>query len=129
MCNPCAQKLEETFRRMAVGQNFQTPDALLGRPFTIDMISPISVHIIPQNITISRAAFFEALHYLHSNGHISSNPCSIESSNEPNASGPLCQASRAQNGNVRCINYILPILENCNFVSINSQRQNSVWLM
>ena len=89
------------------------------------------IKITPQNINISRAAFLAALHYLHEyqRNHGVNTPCPISSNNDQEKAGALCVAARNQNGNTRCINYILPILGVNDLVSIDgSRRPNTTWL-
>jgi len=95
----------------------------------ITQLNANQIEISPQNITVSRAALAEAVHYLRAHNHYAQNPCQIRSNNTPRLSGPLCSASRGVNANVRCINYILPLLSAADVVGISGQRPNTTWLL
>lgn len=126
MCNTCTQNINAVFQNLAMGQTFNTPDNRRHRPFTISAINENSITIVPQRngLIIPRAAFEGALHYLVANNHIANHICEIRSSNT------LRRAARAQNRNVRCINYILPILAQNNLIGINGGiNPNTTWLL
>ena len=129
MCNQRAQLTEKTWARLAVGQEYRTPDARAGANFTITNFNENLITIEPQNITISRAAFDATIGYLLTQNHYLPNPCKVQSSNSPQQSGPLCSTSRAVNNNIRCINYILPLLSAAAIVGIGSKRPNTTWLL
>lgn len=83
---------------------------------------------VPVNIT--KEAFIATLDYLVSHSHVDDTKrCKISASNKPEEASPLCRASRAQNHNVRCITYILPILQYFNLVEVDGNRLNTTWLI
>jgi hypothetical protein len=129
MCLVCEGRVQDFWGQMAVGQSFMTPDRIQGVPFEISQVGPASIRIAPQDITISRAAFDTTLTYLFHNGHGMDNPCLVGSSNSPAGSGALCASARGLNGNVRCINYILPIMQGWGVVGIHGGRNNSTWII
>lgn len=121
-----------------------TPDKQLGKPFNIAIVRDESVGINPNSTSkevekstlyINKKAFIATLDYLISHNHIDSNHCEIESSNNPEKSGPLCNASKEQNNGTRCITYILPILQHFNVIRIDGsrkkseQKRNETWLI
>jgi hypothetical protein len=128
MCVACENYVQTKWRELLVGQQFRTPDNLNGEPFHISNIDPTAIRIEPQAIGIAREAFIDTIHHLQQNGYFTGNPCAIGSSNTPAQSGPLCTASRQANDNVRCINYILPILADWGKVGIDGTRPNRTWL-
>lgn len=129
MCNE--NLLDNLWNQLNAHAAYNTPDNIRQTEFTIQAINqnPDSITISPQNITISKQAFLAALSHLTGNHHTQGNPCQIRSSNTPKKAGPLCQAARKVNNNVRCINYILPILAAAGIVGINGKRPNTTWLM
>jgi 2-polyprenyl-6-methoxyphenol hydroxylase-like FAD-dependent oxidoreductase len=136
MCNTCTQNINAVFQNLAVGQEFMTPDNQRPANFSISAIGQNSVTILPQNngLIITREAFESALHYLVENNHTVDHVCEIRSNNLRRDAGPLCIAARDQNRNVRCINYILPILAHNNLVGIDGTRsrahpRNTTWLL
>lgn len=136
MCNTCRERIQNVLQNLAVGQEYSTPDDQINRPFIISAIDHNSVTIIPQSngLNITRAAFEAALHHLVEFNHTAENTCEIRSNNRRDDAGPLCIATRGQNRNVRCINYILPILAHNNLVGINGHRtrehpRNTTWLI
>jgi len=128
MCNICEQQIEDMWGLLTIGQDFRTPDLQRGNNFHISNVEDTGITIMPQNISISRDAFKKAIHYLRSHEHYADNPCEIRSNNDSNLSGPLCKESREVNKNVRCINYILPILKKYGIVEIDGRRPNKTWL-
>ncbi len=129
MCGSCNVRIDDVWLHLAKGQTYRTPDIKQGVPFTIDSVTLTSISISPQNIQIARLSFSDALHYLRANHHTCAKPCAVESSNNPNSSGPLCDAARSKNSNVRCINYILPILQNHGLVGIDGNQPNTTWII
>lgn len=133
MCDSCSGRVDTVFSNLALNQEFRTPDNRRGVTFSIQQIGNNQdvIKITPQNINISRAAFLAALHYLHEyqRNHGVNTPRPISSNNDQEKAGALCVAARNQNGNTRCINYILPILGVNDLVSIDgSRRPNITWL-
>jgi hypothetical protein len=124
----CNQATEATWNRLAVDQQYQTPDTRSGVDFRIIELVNDHIGIAPQNIVIQRAALFAAVHHLYATNHYAHNPCRVQSNNDPLLSGPLCRVSRDANNNVRCINYILPLLSAGGVVDINGNRPNTTWL-
>lgn len=129
MCQSCEDVVQDIWRQLEVGQVLRTPDIARGREFEVVEVRPRSISIASQGIEITRAAFVEAIHYLKSFQHEAGNPCAVGSSNIPVDSGPLCSVTRAVNNNVRCINYILPVLEAQGAVAIDHSRPNSTWFL
>jgi hypothetical protein len=126
------QEIESIWPKLTSGQDFRTPDLLRGAIFSISYINNDLLKIRTRNgsiVAVSKGAFVHTLHYLNSNGHNENNPCEIRSSQNPEDAGPLCRISRQANNNVRCINYILPILAEYNLVGINGNRPNTTWLI
>jgi hypothetical protein len=132
MSESCIHKIERIWQILAPGQVFKTPDFLRGANFSISNIVSDRLKIRTKNdniVSISKDAFVNALYYLNINGHDKKNPCEIRSSTNPELAGPLCRISRQVTSNVRCINYILPILASFNLVAINGNRPNTTWLL
>lgn len=129
MCEQCDKIIKNIWLKMPIGKRYRTPDLYKGKDFYIDEKSNQGIKIVPQNISITKASFLAALHHLFENEHHFKNQCEIRSSNSRTASGPLCIASRDKNSNVRCINYILPILQNFQIVGIDPVRPNKTWLI
>jgi hypothetical protein len=130
MCISCAIHIEDIWLELKLGrQDYRTPDHNVGEVFSITEVNEKNIHIKPQNITISKESFISALHYLRANHHGRANPCEIKSSNDREHAGPLCRAARDKNNDVRCINYILPILRNYGLVGISGNQPNSTWLV
>jgi hypothetical protein len=105
---------------------------LRGANFSISNINNDSLEITTRNgsiVEISKNAFVDVVHYLNNNNHNQNNQCQIKSSNNPEIAGPLCRISRQYNNNVRCINYILPILAEYGIVGIGPNRPNKTWLL
>ena len=124
----CEAAINQIWQRLEIGRRYQTPDNTRHAEFEIADINDQRILIAPQNIHINRRAFVATLDFLRSNNHSEDNPCIIRSSNDPEFSGRLCAVSRNENDNVRCINYILPILEEFNVVTTDGNRPNRVWL-
>ena len=129
MPNVCERKIDEVWSNLRPAQTFSTPDSLKGVNFSINHINNDHLTIIPQNIKISKDAFTSTLHYLNDNTHNENKSCEIRSSNDPENAGPLCRIARQANNNVRCINYILPILAEYEIVGIDFKRPNKTWLL
>jgi hypothetical protein len=129
MCQICEKIINEVWQKISVGQRFKTPDLYKGADFTIQTKNKSSISIVPQKISISRAAFLNTIHYLRTENHDINSPCEIRSSNDRKNAGPLCVTARDENNNVRCINYILPILQKNIIVGINPVRPNKTWLL
>jgi len=129
MCQVCEKIINEVWQKILEGQRFRTPDLYKGVDFTIQTKNKDSIRIIPQNVSISKAAFHNSIDYLRDKNHDIDNPCKIRSSSDRNTAGPLCIAARDGNGNIRCINYILPILQKNVVVGINPVRPNTTWLL
>jgi len=129
MCRSCEVHVDGVWLHLAVGQSYRTPDENAGVAFEISKVSAREIAISPQNILISRQAFSAALHYLCNNRHDAAHPCEIRSNNNPNLAGPLCREARSYNNNIRCINYIVPILAELEIVGIGSARPNTTWVV
>ena len=129
MCTSCVVRIEDIWLDLREGQDYRTPDHNVGEVFTISEVNENEICITPQAITISKASFINVLHYLRTNRHFSNNHCEIRSNNDRNQAGPLCIVARDVNNNVRCINYIVPILRNYGLVGISGNQPNSTWLI
>ena len=129
MCHLCNASVQTAWASLFVGQQYRTPDLRAGANFTIARVTPTAIEITPQSITVTRAAFQAAVHYLRSHKHAAANACPIGSSNSPLLSSPLCSAARHANASIRCINYVLPILAASHIVGIGGNRPNTTWLV
>ncbi|MBU0603971.1 MAG: hypothetical protein KKD25_16405 [Gammaproteobacteria bacterium] len=87
-----------------------------------------SVLVTPENIRISKKAFVAALQYLVEHDHDHHEPCPVRSNSHPLRAGPLCRATRDANANVRCIDYILPILASRRIVHLDDGPPARTWL-
>jgi hypothetical protein len=124
MCDQCEKLINKIWPKLEEGKRYRTPDLYKGKDFYIKEITRQGFKIVPQNISVTRDVFLSSLHYLIQNRHNFRNQCEIRSSNSGKTAGPLCLASRAKNSNVRCINYILPILQTFQIVGIDPVRPN-----
>ena len=129
MCQICNKEIDRIWNDLAEGHVYRTPDRINGVDFKIEEKATDKIKIKPQNISISKKSFLATVHYLLKNKHFEKKPCEIGSSNSRPKSGPLCIVSRDQSSNVRCINYILPILQKNQVVGIDSARPNKTWLL
>jgi len=129
MCDSCDVQIDGVWSCLRVNEAYVTPDAVRGVPFTITAVGTHAIQISPQSVSVTRSAFSAALHYLRANRHDHAHPCRIGSNKDPALAGPLCSEARAQNSNVMCINYILPILAALNIVGIGSNEPNTVWVL
>jgi len=129
MCDHCNRIIDEIWPRLETGKRYRTPDLYRGKDFYIEEKTTQGVKIEPQNISVTKEAFLSALHYLIQNEHNFRNQCEIRSSNSRRTAGPLCLAARDKNSNVRCINYILPILQGFQIVGIDPVPPNKTWLI
>jgi hypothetical protein len=128
MLNLPKEAVDLIWRSFKQGDTYTTPDKLKGVPFTISLIEHDRIHILPQNLSIQRNAFVATVEYLQQNEHTPGKRCEIRSNNDRIKAGPLCQASRKENGNIRCINYIVPILKKFGVVDCDGNQPNTVWL-
>jgi hypothetical protein len=80
-------------------------------------------------ITVPIVAFEDVLNYLQTHAHNMHSPCQIRSNNNSRLAGPLCLIARQHTNNVRCINYVLPLLAKLGWVDIDSRVPNTVWLL
>lgn len=129
LCQNCEKIIDDVWRKLAINQTFRTPDLYKGVNFKLEEKSLDRLRISPQAISISKSAFTAAIHYLSTNNHVKDSPCEIRSSNNGVTAGPLCIAARIENYGVRCINYVLPILQKSEVVGINPARPNTTWLV
>ena len=129
MCQICENRVNGVWESLKVGQSFRTPDLYKGANFSIKEKFSNKIKISPQNVSISKKSFSSTIHFLLENKHSFNNPCEVRSSNDRSSAGPLCIVSRDQNSNVRCINYILPILQENRLVGIDQGRPNKTWLL
>ena len=131
MCMSCKIDIDGVWLNLSPGQGFKTPDNMRGSHFAVQSVDSEIIKIKTRRgtlVPIRRQAFENTLHYLRSHDHYLDNPCKIRSSNDRELAGPLCVASRDGNWNIRCINYILPILESSGIVVTDSRRPNKTWL-
>jgi len=129
LCEFCDSIVEAVWLNLLVDQEYRTPDRHRGVDFIISDINIDSLKILPQAVTIKKAAFSSAIHYLRIHHHDMDLPCEIRSSTDRASAGPLCLAARSENYGVRCINYILPILHMSGVVGINPSQPNKAWLL
>lgn len=129
MCDHCEKITIKIWSKLEAGKRYRTPDLYKGKDFYIKEKTRHGIKIQPQNISITKEAFLAAVHYLIQNKHYFRNQCEIRSSNSRITAGPLCLTARDKNSNVRCINYILPILQAFQIVSIDPVRPNKTWLI
>ena len=129
MCNQCEKILNRIWPLLDADKRYRTPDRCKGKDFYIKEMTRQGLEIVPQNVSITREAFLSTLHFLIQNEHYFSNQCEIRSSNSRKTAGPLCLTSRDNNSNVRCINYILPILQGFQIIGIDSGRPNKTWII
>jgi len=129
MCERCEKTISKLWVGLQPGEMYSTPDLARGKVFSVHEKSVGGIRIDPQNMSITKEAFMATVHYLAENRHYSDNECEIHSSNSRENAGPLCRAARDKNHNVRCINYILPILQKFQIVGIDPARPNKTWLM
>jgi hypothetical protein len=100
MCQLCERIVSSVWKDIAEGQSYRTPDLYKGVDFTIQTKNTNGINIIPQKISITKAAFLSTIHYLRSNNHDIDNPCEIRSSNDRRTAGSLCIAARDKNNNI-----------------------------
>ena len=132
MCMSCRIDIDDVWLNLSPGQAFKTPDNMKGSHFSVQSTGSEIIMIRTKRggeVPISRQAFENTLHYLRSHNHYLDNPCEIRSNNDRELAGPLCVVSRDGNGNIRCINYILPILESFGIVVTDGKRPNKTWLV
>ena len=129
MCQSCNIHIDGLWFHLALRQRYRTPDERKGVEFSIGKLETEHLIINPQCVRIKKASFAATLHYLRVNHHDERNPCPIESSNDPSSAGPLCRTARKENNNIRCINYILPILADYRIVGLKRGRPNMTWLI
>lgn len=132
MCHYCRCVIDKMWFQLKLDDFFRTPDYQVASSFTITQKYEDELVILTQNgstVAISKESFVEALHYLFSNDHHKGNQCDIAANNDEQIAGSLCQVTREQNNNTRCITYIAPILQNNGLIGIGSNRQprNKVW--
>ena len=110
----------------------KSPDNKVGVPFSISAVDPahITINLNSGNqLQITTHTFSTAMFYLIRNDHNINHPINLESNDTPNLSGPLCLATRLANNNIRCINYIAPILAHFQFIGVSGARLNSCWYL
>jgi hypothetical protein len=129
MCDHCDKIINQIWPKLEPGKRYRTPDLYKGKDFYIKEKTSQGFKIVPQNVSVKKGAFLSALHYLIQNEHNFRNQCEIRSSNSRKTAGPLCRAARDKNSNVRCINYILPILQGFQIVGIDPVAPNKTWLI
>lgn len=129
MCQSCEVVIDTLWFRLSKGQVFRTPDFQNSVRYEITDVTSRNIKISPQNITIEKESFQDALHYLKQNGHNYTHPCEIGSDNSEFQASQLCCAARTSNHNVRCINYIASILQNNGLAGIGCNRKNTIWLI
>jgi hypothetical protein len=117
-----------------VGRELSTPDRRRSRPFRLDavdldrpglLVSPLE-NRAAHPMWIRAEAVNRCLTFLEE--HVPpGEPAAIQASQ--NNPGPLARFTRRGNGGVRCLHYLLPILQQCGRVSIDGDtRPNTVML-
>ncbi len=124
------KEISRVWEGLKRGDTFRTPDNSRGVIFSIARVNADKLFIHPQQgVSIHHSAFIAALDYLLETNSGVTNKCEIRSSNDSRKAGPLFRASRDKNNNVRCINYIVPILRAYGIVDCSGDRPNKVWLV
>ncbi|VAW76588.1 hypothetical protein MNBD_GAMMA12-2269 [hydrothermal vent metagenome] len=130
MCGSCNVRIDDVWLRLRTNQVYRTPDHERGVTFLLSEVNEASIEILPQELVINRVCFSDVVHYLRYYQHYDTNPCTINSNDDPNLSGDLCLTARVRNHNERrCINYILPILQNHGLAGIDCTEPNTTWLV
>ncbi len=132
MCLYCEWAIDKMWLRLEKADSFRTPDFQASSKFSIFTKEASQLVVSTQggaNVSISKGSFVAALHYLFENDHHKDNKCEIAADNDDKKSGPLCLATRNKNNNIRCITYIVPVLQNNGLVGICSNRPNKVWYL
>ena len=117
------------------GETFATPDRRRSRPFRLDavdlerpgiLVSPLESRS-SSPVWIRADAVNRCLTFLLD--HVPpGEPTPIQASQ--NNPGPLARFTRSGNGGVRCLHYLLPILQRCELVAIDGDtRPNTVSLV
>lgn len=132
--NDIASVINNLWIKLKINDSFRTPDNQNGKQFRIKTRGTHHIVITTNDgngsdVKITQDAFITTLDYLVTHKHRENNKCEIDSNNNPRLSGPLCTTSRQENNNIRCINYILPILKKFNLVDIDGRRKNTTWLI
>lgn len=116
------------------GELLSTPDARRSRPFRLDAVDleRTGIQITPQAngsshpLWIRGDAINRCLFYLE---RIVPAGDAIPIQASQNNPGPLARFTRRGNGGVRCLHYVLPVLERCGRVEIDGEsRPNTVRL-
>lgn len=130
MFDKCEQTIERLWPVLSAAATYLTAEGAGGNAFGVTAGTATSITITPQAFSITKRAFVAAIAYLCEYRHDYAHPCAILSNDDPHLSGGLCLAARAANRQVRCINYILPILARAQVVVIEaSHRPNTTWLL
>ena len=79
-------------------------------------------------VRIPKQAFVSAIAHLVSGGHSAASPCEIRSNKSYDEAGPLCQATRSENGTMT-ITYVLPVLKEMGLVDIKPSIPTATWLL
>lgn len=115
---------------LAENAEYFTPDKARCARFTVAEVTEDAVIITSARgarVRIAKVAFLVAYQYLKDHRHTERRPCEINSHNNSAQSGPLCLAARSVNRNVRCINYIIPMLASVGVVGFSGDRPNTCW--
>jgi len=132
MCKLVRDTLLDHLQAME-GRVFRTPDRHKGADFVLKQVRHDRVVIEtgrrPSDVPITLAAFTAAFEYLLHNGHDADHPIPIRSHNDPRQAGPLCRAAREKNSDIRCINYILPLMKAMGYVEVDGSRPNRCWYL
>lgn len=127
-----AEQIADALNNLVVGAIFNTPDNIRSVSFSISSVSMMAITITlnsGNDLDISRQAFFTANEILLNGSHDITKPMDIGSSNSTEDSGRLCRSTRQQNNNIRCINYIIPILADIGAVNFSGERPNTCWFI
>lgn len=105
------------------------PEATRRPRFNIGEIRGTTLRIDPNNVKISKAAFAGALHYLRAHRHDEAHPCIIGPDQGPQGHEGLAPSSRALNGGISCISFVLPILAVVGIVGLSGPQPASAWVL
>lgn len=116
---------------LSIGGSLHTPDHRRRRLFSLHQFQDDILTIQTQHdarVRIPADAFIQTLPHLYTINSSASTPCRAASSNYDPLNSGVC-AIRSTHGRTHVINYALPILEELNWVLINSQRwPSTAWL-
>ena len=132
MSQAIREAINAKFSDLKIETRLRTPDIASDKWFSITEIDLDKIKITLNSgspFNISKESFYKVMLYLIQNNHNYENSITINSDNNHQLAGPLCIAARKDNNNIRCINYILPILKEFGFVEILGTRPNTCWYL